>query len=73
MEIAKVTQFGKKIKKRLVDLDKNQSWLIDRVSEKTGLYFDRSYMNKIMKGQLYTPKIVQAICEILDISDTTTS
>lgn len=73
MEVATITPFGKKIKKRLVDLEKNQSWLIDRVSDRTGLYFDRSYMNKIMKGQLYPPKIVQAICEILEISDAHTS
>ena len=73
MEIATITPFGKEIKKRLVDLDHNQSWLIDQVTERTGLYFDRSYMNKIMKGQLCTPKIVQAICEILDISDAPTS
>lgn len=73
MEIATITQFGKEIKKRLVDLGRSQSWLIERVSADTGLYFDRSYMNKIMKGQLNTPKIVNAICEILDISDTPTS
>ena len=71
MEIATITPFGKEIKKRLVDLERSQAWLIDSVSEKTGLYFDRSYMNKIMKGQLYTPKIVQAICEILSIPDAT--
>lgn len=73
MGTATITPFGKEIKKRLVDLDRNQSWLIERVSADTGLYFDRSYMNKIMKGQLNTPKIVQAICDILDIPDAPTS
>lgn len=69
MDIATITPFGKEVKKRLVDLDRNQSWLIERVAAKTGLYFDRSYMNKIMKGQLCNPKIIQAIREILDIPD----
>ena len=67
MENAVLTPFGREIKKRLIDLDKPQYWLIEKVSEKTGLYFDRSYMYKIQTGQLSTPKIVQAICDILEI------
>jgi len=64
-----LTPFGKAIKKKLVDLDKNQSWLMEIVRERTGLYFDSSYMNKIMVGKLATPKIVKAIREILDIPE----
>lgn len=67
MKNATLSPFGKEIKKRLIDLEKTQAWLIDRVSESTGLYFDGSYMYKIQTGQLSTPKIVQAIREILDI------
>ena len=59
--------FGKEIKKRLVDLDRPQSWLIDEVAKKTGLYFDRSYMTKIQTGKLSTPSIVAAINEILNL------
>ena len=70
MGFAKSTQFGKEIKKRLVDIDQRQSWLIEQVRLKTGLYFDSSYMCKIISGQLNTPSIVQAIREILDIPDT---
>lgn len=69
MESAVLTPFGKEIKKKLVDIDRNQNWLIEKVSSKTGLYFDRSYLHKVMTGQLGTPKIVSAIREILDISD----
>lgn len=69
MKNATLSPFGKEIKKRLIDLEKTQAWLIDRVSESTGLYFDGSYMYKIQTGQLATPKIVQAICEILDLPD----
>ena len=61
------TAFGKAVKKRLIDMDKNQEWLYERVREKTGLYFDSSYLHKIMSGA-YTPeKMVTAIREILDI------
>lgn len=61
------TEFGRAIKKRLIDLDKKQTWLIQQVRERTGLYFDDSYLSKIMTGKLATPGIVQAIREILDL------
>jgi hypothetical protein len=64
-----ITAFGKEIKKRLVDIEQTQTWLIEQVGERTGLYFDRSYMHKIQTGQLATPKIVQAIREILDLPE----
>lgn len=73
MDTTKTTPFGKAIKKQLVDLEQKQSWLIDQVASKTGLYFDGSYLHKVMTGQLNTPKIVQAIREILEIPDTPTS
>ena len=66
--MAQLTAFGKDIGKRLIDLDKPQTWLIEEVRNKTGLYFDDSYMYKIKTGQLSPPKVVQAICEILDLS-----
>jgi len=72
MDKFSLTAFGRDIKKRLVDLEQNQNWLIAQVSKKTGLYFDGSYLYKIMTGQLNTPKIVQAIKEILDITDAST-
>lgn len=70
MGVATLTPLGKEIKKRLVDADRDQNWLIKQVSEATGLYFDRSYLHKIMTGKLNTPGIVLAIRKILDISDT---
>lgn len=69
MGVATITPFGKEVKKRLVDIDRNQNWLINQVKEKTGLYCDSSYMYKILTGQHNTPSIVQAIREILDIPD----
>lgn len=67
MGIATLTPFGKCIKKRLVDIGRDQNWLISEVTKNTGLYFDRSYLYKIMVGKLTTPGVVIAICEILDI------
>lgn len=65
--MAKITEYGKKIKFRLLEMDKTQVWLISEVRAKTGLYFDDSYLYKIMFGSLRTPKIVTAINEILEI------
>ena len=64
----KLTEFGKTVKKQLVDMDREQIWLINEVKNKTGLYFDSSYLHKILTGRLSTPSIMQAICDILDIS-----
>jgi len=60
--------FGKKLKKRLVDIDKTQTWLISEITKKTGLYMDSSYLHRILTGQNYPTKIISAICEILDIT-----
>lgn len=65
--MTKLCSFGKEIKKRLVDIDKNQEWLIAQVKADTGLYFDSSYLYKVLTGTIATPSIVSSICRILDI------
>ena len=66
--LAKTSDFGKAVKIRLVEMEKNQAWLIEQVKEKTGLYFDDSYLWKINSGAIATPSIVTAIREILGMS-----
>lgn len=61
------TEYGKAVKIRLVDMDRTQAWLIERVKEKTGLYMDSSYMSKIYRGENNPPKIIAAINEILEL------
>ena len=67
--MAKTTDFGKAVKIRLIELDKPQAWLIEQVKEKTGLYFDDGYLWKINTGVLSTPKVVEAIREILGLEE----
>lgn len=67
--MARITEYGKKIKFRLLEMEKPQIWLISEVRAKTGLYFDDSYLYKIMFGSLRTPKIIAAINEILEITE----
>lgn len=62
-------EFRKKVKKRLIDLDKPQKWLEAEIRERTGLFVDSSYLNKIYSGERAAPKIVSAIREILDIKE----
>lgn len=68
-ELSPITDFGKEIKHRLIDLNRRPKWLVEEVKNKTGLYFDSSYLYKIQTGEHKTPKIVNAICEILSIEN----
>ncbi len=67
MGVAVFTQFGKEVKKWLIEHEQDQNWLIDQVQDRTGLYFDRSYLYKILTGKLSTPGIMEAIREITGI------
>ncbi len=67
MSSCKFTPFGLCVKTELLRRGKTQEWLITQVRERTGLYCDDSYAYKIFTGQRNTPKIVQAIREILNL------
>ena len=69
MNCSKFTDFGLCTKIKLLQMGKDQKWLEQAVSEKTGLYVDGGYMYKILTGQRNAPKIVAAICEILNIQE----
>ena len=69
MNMPKFTTFGLQVKIQLLQTGRDQKWLEEAVSEKTGLYVDGGYMYKILTGQRNAPKIVAAICEILDIKE----
>jgi hypothetical protein len=66
---SKFTDFGLCIKTELLRRGKEQKWLEEAVSEKTGLYVDNGYMYKVLTGQRSAPKIVAAIREILGIGE----
>ena len=69
MNLSKFSDFGLCVKMKLLQIGKEQKWLEEAVSEKTGLYVDGGYMYKILTGQRNAPKIVEAIKEILSIED----
>lgn len=67
--MATLTEFGKQVKIKLIQMDKPQKWLNEEVVKRTGLYFDDSYLHRIVTGKNSNPKIVSAIKEILDIEE----
>ena len=71
LNCSKFTDFGLCVKTKLLQMGKEQKWLEEAVSEKTGLFVDNGYMYKILTGQRNAPKIVAAICELLNIGEQT--
>lgn len=69
MNLSKFSDFGLCVKTELLRQGKEQKWLEEAVSEKTGLFVDGGYMYKILTGQRNAPKIVAAIREILSIKE----
>ena len=69
MNLSKFSDFGLCVKTKLLQMGKDQKWLNEAVRKKTGLFVDNGYMYKILTGQRKAPKIVAAICEILNIQE----
>ena len=67
MNNSKFSDFGLCVKTELLRKGKTQKWLEEEVTAKTGLFVDSGYMHKILTGQRNAPKIVSAICEIMEI------
>ena len=62
-----MSDYEKLVRHRLIDADMTQAELIEKVKEKTGGYFDRSYLSKIFKGRVKSTRFCGAINEILGI------
>lgn len=71
MEECKFTAFGLAVKTKLLRLGKTQKWLEEEVTRVTGKFMDDSLMYKVLTGERKAAKMVQAICEILDIETPT--
>ena len=67
--LSQCSDFGLCIKTELLRIGKDQKWLEEEVAKKTGLFVDNGYMYKILTGQRNAPKIVAAICEILNVKN----
>lgn len=63
-----ITDFGKEVKKKLIDQDKTQKWLASEVRNRTGIKSDQSYINKIIRGEKTSSRVTATISEILGIN-----
>lgn len=49
--LALQSDFGKAVRIRLIELNRDQNWLIEQVKERTGDYFDSSYLHRLLAGK----------------------
>ena len=47
-----MSPYEKKVRHRLIDLGKSQTWLIEQVKAATGMYCDSSLLHKMYAGKL---------------------
>ena len=69
VDSCKFTPFGLCVKTELLKRGKTQKWLEEEITNRTGLFADSGYMDKILKGKRNAPKIVHAIRERLDLPE----
>lgn len=66
--MANLTDFGIEVKTKLLKHPlRTQEALAAEVSARTGLSVDGAYISNIFAGRRNAPKVVKAICEILEI------
>lgn len=58
----------KKVRKKLIDMEKPQKWLIDQIKEETGMFCDNSILCKVMRGKVDSARMLSAIRKILNIN-----
>lgn len=65
-----LSDYGKTIKIKLMELGKKQEWLISEIRNRfPEIYVDSSNIYKILVGEIQSGKVVSAINEILQIHE----
>lgn len=64
-----ISDYGKAVKHRLLDMDMTQTQLCKEITARTGLVCDPSYLNRIFTGVRNAPRIKKAIADITGISE----
>ena len=65
-----MSPYEKKVRHRLIDLDRSQTWLIEQVKAATGQYCDSSLLHKMFAGKLKVPNIRRAVDQALGFDET---
>ena len=62
------SDFGRSIKKKLVENNKNQNWLLDELRKRLpDMYIDSSLIHKIIVGEVSSGRVVEEIHNIFEI------
>lgn len=64
-----ITNYGKMVKKRLIDLERTQNWLTEEVNKITGLHSDSKYIGKVLRGVRQSQNVKSAINEVLGLRE----
>lgn len=64
-----MSPYEKKVRHRLIDLGKSQTWLIEQVKAATGQYCDYSLLHKVFSGKLKVPNIRRAVDQALGFEE----
>ncbi|MBQ3285436.1 MAG: XRE family transcriptional regulator [Ruminococcus sp.] len=68
MQKKALTEYGKRVKSRLIDLNMTQEWLVSEIKKQMpDSYVDSSLLNKIFVGEVEKSKIIPTINRILQI------
>ncbi|MBQ7346160.1 MAG: XRE family transcriptional regulator [Oscillospiraceae bacterium] len=65
--MAKHTEFGKQVKKALIDREQTGAWLVGQVRAQSGMYFDDAYLSKLLCGKKESERLEAVIREILGL------
>lgn len=66
-ERKQLCELGIIAKQKLVEINKPQTWLVERVRQDTGQFLDSAYLCRIWTGERAPAKIISSICKILEI------
>ena len=62
-----LTEFGKQVKIELINLQKNQKWLISEINKLGTLKVDTSFLHRVLTGKVKKSKMESLIKQILKI------
>lgn len=63
------TEFGREVKKALVDRGMTGVWLVEQVRLRTEMYFDPPYLSRLLRGQKRSRVFEDAIREVLGLGE----
>lgn len=65
-----LTEYGKTVKGKLIELNETQEWLVGEIKKiLPDSYVDSSLLNKVLVGDVNNSKIIPAINKILGIKE----